>query len=97
MDENADAGTKGAGAEPAGPAQHLKDAILLHQQGKLAEAEILYRRVLADRPNTVDALHNLGLIRMHRGEPEHAVQLIGQALSHGPDLARAHSNFAVAI
>jgi hypothetical protein len=46
----------------------------------LEEAERLYRAALALNPNTFDALHMLGVIRLQQGDAEEAVRLLLAAL-----------------
>ena len=42
-------------------------AVSAHQQGRLADAEALYRSVLAWDPTQFESLHFLGLIEAQRG------------------------------
>ena len=63
-------------------------AVAHHQAGRLPEAERLYRRILADDPNNVGALNNLGLI-IARDE---AMVLFQRAIELAPDFADAHVN-----
>ena len=44
----------------------LQAALAHHQAGRLAEAEDLYRQILAVAPNHADAQHLLGLVRINR-------------------------------
>jgi protein O-GlcNAc transferase len=44
----------------------LREALRRHQAGRLAEAEDLYRRVLAARPDWADVHVNLGAVLMVR-------------------------------
>ena len=60
-----------------------------HQQGKLAEAESLYRQILAQNPEDVNALHLLGLVHYQRGDHGSAIAFIEQALAVKPDFAMA--------
>ena len=48
------------------PDQLLQQAIRHHQAGRLAEAEGLYRQVLAVQPNQPDAIRYLGVIEIGR-------------------------------
>ena len=60
--------------------QVLAQAVELHQQGRLADAERLYAAILAVRPDQFDALHHLGLIKLAHGQPGEALQFIAAAM-----------------
>lgn len=62
----------------------LQKAFYLHQRGKLAEAEILYKKVLAQDPKSADALHLLGTLEMQRKNPKRALELFDQAIKLNP-------------
>jgi tetratricopeptide (TPR) repeat protein len=62
----------------------LQKAIALHQQGQLADAEGLYRQILASEPDHFDALHLLGVIRHQQGRHADALELIERALTRSP-------------
>jgi tetratricopeptide (TPR) repeat protein len=62
----------------------LEKGFALHQGGRLAEAEKLYRRVLKAAPEHFDATHLLGLIRLQQGETLKGARLISQALRIEP-------------
>lgn len=79
------------------PAALLRQAVELHQQGKLDAAGPLYRRVLAAMPRQFDALHLLGVIERQQGRPALAAELIGHALQVDPRQARAHCNLGAAL
>jgi tetratricopeptide (TPR) repeat protein len=70
----------------------LSIALQRHRVGHLQEAEGIYRAVLAQDANQVDAWHLLGLIAGERGEQECAIEWIGRALALRPDFAEAHYN-----
>ena len=70
-------------------------AIQHHQAGRLAEAEQIYRQILAVAPDQVDALHMLGLMAHQAGRHDLAVQYIGRALQLNPDCAEAYYNLGV--
>ena len=57
----------------------LQIAMGHHQAGNLAEAERIYREVLAVEPDNGDALHLLGMIALQFGRNENAVELIERA------------------
>ena len=60
--------------------QTMQDAVALHQQGRLREAEKLYARVLKAAPGTFDALHLLGLAKAQAGQMAEAQRLMAAAL-----------------
>ncbi|MEI9889814.1 MAG: tetratricopeptide repeat protein [Caulobacteraceae bacterium] len=72
-------------------------AVQAHQAGRLEEAEALYGQVLAQRPDEPNALGNLGLIRLHRGDLEAGVQLIDASLAARPNQPWALTNKASAL
>jgi predicted TPR repeat methyltransferase len=75
----------------------LRQAVALHQQGRLEQARILYGQVLEGDPKQFDALHLSGVIERQHGEPARAVDLIRAALQVDPQQARAHANLGAAL
>ena len=75
----------------------LQAALQQHDAGRLAEAESLYRRLLAADPRNVDALHFLGVIAHQRGDHAQAVELISGALAQYDANASAHNNLGCAL
>jgi tetratricopeptide (TPR) repeat protein len=75
----------------------LQQAVALHQQGRLADAERLYEEILRQQPNNSDALHLLGVIALQSHRTEHAVELITRAIEFVPNAAGAHSNLGIAL
>jgi predicted O-linked N-acetylglucosamine transferase (SPINDLY family) len=75
----------------------LDKAIGHHQAGQLAEAERLYRQILARDPKDFDALHLLGVVRHQQGRGAEAVELVGAAVQQNPDSARALSNYGLIL
>jgi predicted O-linked N-acetylglucosamine transferase (SPINDLY family) len=67
-------------ATPLNVPQALAQALELHRQGRLAEAEPLYSAILAVRPDHFDALQMLGLIKLARGQPAEALDLVSAAM-----------------
>ncbi len=53
----------------------VHQALELHHQGRIAEAEQLYAAVLAARPDHIDALQMLGVIKLSRGDLVTALRL----------------------
>ncbi|CAO3432538.1 tetratricopeptide repeat protein [Azospirillum doebereinerae] len=75
----------------------LAQAVPLHQAGRLAEAETLYRQALATRPRLPDALHLLGMIACQTGRFAEAAELIGQAVGVSRGVPDYHANLAFAL
>ena len=74
--------------------QTMQDAVALHQQGRLREAEKLYARVLKAAPDHFDALHLLGLTKAQGGEMREAFRLMSAALKINPKVPDVLMNFA---
>jgi predicted TPR repeat methyltransferase len=66
--------------------------LALHKSGSLAEAEMLYLRILDVAPETLDALHYLGLLCHQQKRMEEAAELIGRIIALDPANADAHNN-----
>ncbi|MDP2639859.1 MAG: tetratricopeptide repeat protein [Betaproteobacteria bacterium] len=75
----------------------IDQSIELMRSGRIAEAEQCLRLCLARSPDSVDALHYLGLLCHQSGRIEEAVALIGKAVERSPDTAFLHANFAEAL
>ncbi len=78
-------------------ATSFNDALCLHQQGRLDEAERAYRQILAEKPEHPGALHLLGVIRQQRDDPDAALDLIGRAISLNPHKAVYRNNYGAAL
>jgi predicted O-linked N-acetylglucosamine transferase (SPINDLY family) len=76
--------------------QAMQRALAAHRRGNLAEAESLYREVVAARPGHAEAWHRLGEIAYRRGEAAKAVELIGRAVRADPSRADLHCNLGEA-
>lgn len=85
---------RGAGgpgrAGPPGPDPVLMRAIAAHQQGRLPEAEAIYREILRASPRRFEALGLLGYLLHQRNEDAAAIELIDKALAINPIMADAH-------
>jgi Flp pilus assembly protein TadD len=73
-------------------AEAMQAARLRVEAGQLAEAERLYREVLAANPEAADAHHNLGYVLERAGRSEEAERSFRAALALRPDSADANSN-----
>jgi len=77
--------------------QTIQQALALHQQGRLDEAEKLYSRALKAQRDNFDALHLLGMLNHQRGKHAEAHRLIAAALKLQPGSADALSNLAMVL
>ena len=75
----------------------LAQATTAHRQGRLAEAEPLYRQVLAIDPAHFDALHMLGVVHAQQSQHPQAIETLRLALQIAPDNATAHCNLGNAL
>ena len=80
---------------PAPPS--IEEAVALHRQGRLDEAEKIYNRVLKLRRDHFDALHLLGMLHQQRGKAGEAYRLITAALKANPRSPDALSNLALVL
>ncbi|CAO3356917.1 tetratricopeptide repeat protein [Azospirillum palustre] len=98
MNNQRNSGQRKSGNTAAASAAALVgQAVLLHQSGRLAEADALYRQALAAQPRQPDALHLLGMIACQTGRFTDAADLIGQAVAARRDVPDYHANLAYAL
>jgi protein O-GlcNAc transferase len=81
----------------SGPSANLQQALALHKQGRLDDAESRYRVVLASAPANFDALHLLGIVQYQKGRHEAAIELFDRAIGVGPNDPFGHFNRALAL
>jgi tetratricopeptide (TPR) repeat protein len=74
----------------------LDRAWAAHQQGRLEEAELLYRRLLDQDPNWGDAWHLLGVLAYQRGDYLQAARWLSRAAQLLPQQAQVLSNWSEA-
>ncbi|MFM8330683.1 MAG: tetratricopeptide repeat protein [Candidatus Methylumidiphilus sp.] len=67
-------------------------AVQIHREGRLAEAEELYRRILLKSPTQADACHFLGVLLHQTGRSAEGIASIKRALADNPDYIDAHNN-----
>jgi len=70
----------------------VREAVVLHRQGRRSEAGAIYQQVLREYPDHPDALHFSGLLAHQLGDDETAVARIRRALDQRPDYADALKN-----
>ena len=84
-------------AQRSSPLPNLQNAIALHQQGNLGQAESIYLQLLEIDPRNADALHLLGVITNQTGNHKGAVDMIGLAIEINSNVASYYSNLGVAL
>ena len=72
-------------------------AITHHQAGRLAEAEPLYRAILAIDADHPESNHGLGVLAHQLGRSDLALPLIAKAIAAKGDEATFHSNYGIAL
>jgi len=77
--------------------ESMHRGLALHQAGRRAEAEAIYRDVLKRQPRHAAANHLLGLALLQRGDAEAAVRSIARAVAARGDDAQYHGNLGVAL
>lgn len=75
----------------------LSQALDLHRQGRLDDAEQAYAAILARFPDDPDALHLAGVLARQKGRPGQAVELIRRALAQAPAMGDAYFNLGNAL
>jgi len=78
-------------------AQTVRQALSLHRQGRLAEAERLYRAALAQQPRQFEALHFLGVLRLQQGDAQEALALLRAAAEAKPHAAEVQPSLGAAL
>jgi len=78
-------------------ASRLQQALAIHQQGRLAEAEGLYRDILQDQYDLFDGWHLLGVVKFQQGLFEEAVGLFETSIKLNNLSAPAYSNLGNAL
>lgn len=74
------------------PASKLQSALLLHQQGKLGQAEAHYKEILRLQPANFDALFLLATAAAQQQRYEEALGLFDRALKNNPRHPEALNN-----
>jgi Tfp pilus assembly protein PilF len=72
-------------------------AIEHHQAGRLEEAEHLYRQILAIDPRHAGSLNMIGMINLHLGRHDLALDLISKAIAVNPTDAMYHNNRGIVL
>ncbi|MCB5184274.1 tetratricopeptide repeat protein [Methylobacillus gramineus] len=79
------------------PDQLFHSAVNAHRNGRLPEAETLYRQLLSLKPSHADALHLLGVLCHQTRRHQEATSFIERALALIPNNADFHNNLGLAL
>ena len=77
--------------------QMLQQGIAAHREGKLDEAERLYRAVLQSQPKHPDANHNLGVLAVSNNKTDSALSLFKTALESNAKIEHFWLSFIDAL
>ena len=75
----------------------LEQGVVAHKEGRLEEAEKLYRAILHIQPNHPDANHNLGLITFTADKIEPALLLFKTAVETNPRIEQFWISYISAL
>lgn len=81
---------------PGTPSPLLAEAISLHRQGRMHEAQARYARILQSEPGNTQARYYQGLLRLQGGETAAGIAALKQVVKRQPDHAEAHYNLGLA-
>ena len=77
--------------------QALQQGVVAHKEGKLQDAERLYRAILQAEPKHPNANHNLGVLAVAVGKPLEALPLFQQALDGNPQIEQFWLSYVDAL
>src|SRR5579859_2085359 len=82
--------------EATGVQLRFREALALHRQGKVADAERIYAEILQRQPNHFDATHMLGVAALQGRRTERGIELIRKAIALNGKVAAPHNNLGKA-
>ena len=75
----------------------LNNAVRLHEQGRLDEAEAMYRQLLEISPEQTDVLHLLGMLALQKKSFDSAIELLYKAVRLAPEVVSYEFTLAQAL
>lgn len=75
----------------------FRQGLAAHQQGRLRDAEALYKQALTSDPNHFDALHLLGVVSLQTNRAERGIELIRKAVALDPAAVSAIGNLGAGL
>ncbi|MGA2441898.1 MAG: tetratricopeptide repeat-containing glycosyltransferase family protein [Tepidisphaeraceae bacterium] len=77
--------------------EQLESGLSHHQAGRLAEAEAIYRQILAQNPDHIEAMNLLGTLAAQAGRLDAGLELMRRAVRLQPDSAQGYYNIGIAL
>ena len=77
--------------------QALQQGVAAHKEGKLQDAERLYRAILQSQPLHPDANHNLGVLAVSVNKTDAALPLFKTALEANPKIEQFWLSYVDAL
>ncbi len=81
----------------ADPQSNLNQAMDFHRQGRLAEAEHIYRELRVQFPHSPDLVHLHGLVIFELGQHAAGEALLQEAIRLNPNVAHYHGNYGTKL
>ena len=78
-------------------AELFNEALALHRQGRLDEAEARYRKLLWREPGSAAVAHALGALKLHQDRPADAAKLLANAATLDPTNAEIRNALGAAL
>lgn len=75
----------------------IQEAVRLHQSGQVADAAVLYRSLLTQRPDHSTLVNLLGVAILQQGDAAQAVTLLRRAVELAPNAADIQDNLGSAL
>jgi tetratricopeptide (TPR) repeat protein len=75
----------------------LPQAVQQHQTGQFQAAAALYRQILQQQPEHLNALHLLGVLSHQIGQPHTAIALLKRAIDLQPNFVEALCNLGIVV
>jgi tetratricopeptide (TPR) repeat protein len=79
------------------PEQALQQGVAAHKEGKLQEAERLYRAILQSQPKHPDANHNLGVLALSVNQAQAALPFFQTAVDANPNIEQFWLSYIEAL
>jgi predicted O-linked N-acetylglucosamine transferase (SPINDLY family) len=79
------------------PQQAFSLAMDYYRAGQFAEAEALFRQLLASDPDNVDLMHLLGIVARATGRYPEAIEWMQRAIAAGPNVAYYRNNYGLLL